>query len=553
MFYALEQMKDSYSNFDFELDGDVKNSIGRLIHRCKSLKELSQVHSHVIKLPHLLPNHRSFLTSRLLFCISPLSLSYACKIFSLIQNPTLFSYNAIIRANSTNPTHPSSSASLILYKQLLANGLLPDSITLPFVLKECSTRADLIAGRGVHAHGLKFGYESDVYVQNSLINLYSECGVSEDAHKVFDEMPNRDVVSWNSIIISSLRSGELDAALQLFSAMPERKNIITWNSMITGFVQGGRPKEALEIFRDMQVSVDTVYPDKVTLAGVLSACASLGAINLGRWVHHYIERTGTTCDMVLGTSLVDMYGKCGFIRKAFEVFLGMPEKDVLAWTAMISSYAMHGYGRDAIELYGRMEEAGVRPNAVTFVAILSACAHTGLIDEGRRYFQRMGKHGIEPRVEHYTCMVDILGRAGRFDEAEELIGRMPVSPDVFTWGALLGACRTHGNIRLGEKVARLLIEMEPENHVFYVVLCDLYGKSRRFEDRQRVRSWMNDRRVEKGAPGTSLIEVEGVVLEFSVKGSPEMEMEMPMERLKSVLETLDNEMKVDEKYIETLL
>ncbi|KAL7147533.1 hypothetical protein ABFS83_06G113900 [Erythranthe nasuta] len=531
---------------------NLKNCISRLIHNCKNLRELNQIHSHVIVSPNLSPNDRSFLVSRLIFYLctisdSTASLPYANKIFKFITHPSVFVYNAMIRANATKIKDPNSRESLFLYKEMLGSGLVPDCITLPFVLKECSNRFDGLMGRVIHAHAVGFGYEVDVYVQNALISLYSECGVLEDAMKVFDEMPHRDVVSWNSMIVGCLRGGELDTALRLFREMKERKNIITWNSVITGLVQGGRAKDALDIFHEMQTLADekgnTVGPDKVTVASTLSACASLGAVDQGKWVHSYLERSGLECDMVIGTALVDMYGKCGCIETALEVFCGMPVKDVLAWTAMISVLALHGYGDKAFEVFMEMEEAKVRPNAVTFVGLLSACAHSGLVQKGRWCFYKMkDRHFIEPQAQHYACMIDILGRAGLFAEAEELIRSMPMRPDVYVWGALLGACQLHGNVELGEKVARYLIDSEPNNHAFYIVLCDLYGKCGRFDDRKRIRGLMEEQGVRKSVPGSSMIEVDGVVYEFSVKGSSEM---MPLAALESVLMVLSNEMKIE--------
>ncbi|KAL3834556.1 hypothetical protein ACJIZ3_009292 [Penstemon smallii] len=528
----------------------IKNTLARLIHNCKNIKQLNQIHSHVITSPHLSPIDGSFLTSRLFFFLctvsnSHSSLHYANKIFNLIQKPSLFIYNAMIRANATKIKDPFSCQCLVLYKELLCNDLIPDSITFPFLLKECSKRVDGMTGRSIHAHVVMFGYEGDVYVQNALISLYSECGVLMDARKMFDEMSNRDVVSWNSIIVGCLRGGELDIALGLFQEMNERRNIITWNSVITGLVQGGRAKEALEVFHEMQVSNNNknmVRPDKITVANALSACASLGAIDHGRWVHSYLERSGIECDMVIGTALVDMYGKCGCIEKAFEVFKGMPDKDVLAWTAMISVIALHGYGNEAFELFQEMEAVGVRPNAVTFVGLLSACAHSGLVGKGRWCFDIMRRiHLIHPQVQHYACMVDILSRAGLFTEAEELIRSMPMRPDVFVWGALLGGCQLHGNVKLGEKVAQNLIELDPHNHAFYMNLCDLYAKASRFYDLKILRSLMKDLDIRKSVPGCSMIEVDGVVYEFSVNRSPEM----LMEALRSVLMGLTNEMKVE--------
>lgn len=246
------------------------------------------------------------------------------------------------------------------------------------------------------------------------------------------------------------------------------------------------------------------------------------------------------CDMVIGTALVDMYGKCGCVERAFEVFNGMPKKDVLAWTAMISAFALHGHGEEAFKLFANMEAVGVRPNSVTFVGLLSACAHAGLVEKGRWCFDTMRRvYGIEPQVQHYACMVDILARAGQFVEAEDLIRGMPMEPDVFVWGALLGGCQLHGNVELGEKIAENLICLEPQNHAFYINLCDVYAKAGRFDDLKRIRALMKDKEIRKPVPGCSMIEVDGIVHEFSMKGSPEVPI---MEAIKNVLMVLSLEM-----------
>ncbi|KAL6123315.1 hypothetical protein ACLB2K_075837 [Fragaria x ananassa] len=230
---------------------------------------------------------------------------------------------------------------------------------------------------------------------------------------------------------------------------------------------------------------------KITIASVLAACAHLGAVDHGAWVHGYLRRSGVESDVVIGTALVDMYGKCGCVGKAYEVFMEMPKKDTLAWTAMISVIALHGFGNEAFDLFEKMEAAGVGPNHVTFIIM-------------------------------YACMVDILSRAGLIEEAERLIRSMPLKPDVYVWGALLGGCQIHKQGEIGEKAAHRLLDMEPLNHAFYVNLCDIYAKTGRFNDVKTVQSLMKERGIKKEVAGCSMIEVDGVVLEFSVRGSPDI-------------------------------
>ncbi|KAJ0713971.1 putative tetratricopeptide-like helical domain superfamily [Helianthus annuus] len=526
-------------------------SITRLLSNCNNMKNLKQIHSQIITSPHLSQSDKLFLISRLIFFCALSdsgSLAYASRVFQTTHNPNLPIYNSMIRAYSSNFRHKDQNPqSLILYKQMLVNNIVPDGITIPFVLKECVNRLDFVVGRSVHAHSVKFGVQDDVYVGNSVIGLYVGCGVLECARKVFDEMSKRDVVSWNLIIGGCLRCGEVDVARELFVRMDER-NVISWNSVIAGMVQVGRAKEAVEFFHEMVVvsedDVVSVYPDKMTLASVVSACASLGWLKHGKWVHGYMLRNGIECDVVVKTALVDMYGKCGNVRLAERVFKDIRKKDVLAWTVMISVYALHGHGNEAFDLFDKMVACGVRPNSVTFGALLTACAHLGLVDRGRWYFNMMttNVYTIEPTVQHYACMVDILGRAGLFDEAERLITNMPMDPDVFVWGALLGACQMHGNVELGEKVAKHLIRLEPLNHAFYVALCDIQAKAGKFDDLGNTRVLMNERGIKKDTPGNSLIEVDGNFYEFSIKGSADI----MMEKIKSLLNQLSKEIKVDQ-------
>lgn len=531
------------------LKNTLKITISSLVQECKNMRELKQTHTHILTCPNLSNNDQHFLITRLLyFCaISDWgSLTYAANVFRLINNPNTSIYNIMIRAYATKingvDNTNSSCRSLILYKQMLCDGIAPDFLTFPFLVKECamSLKGDL--GRSIHAHAIKFGFDNDVFVGNSLISLYSVCGYLSCARKMFDEMSNRDVVSWNSMIIGYLRRGELDEALELFRRMKKR-NVITWNSIIVGFIQGGRPKEALEFFHEMQMVRDEIIrPDKITIASVLSACAYLGAIDHGKWVHGYLRRSGLECDVVIGTALVDMYGKCGCVEKAYEVFKDMPKRDTLAWTAMISVFALHGFCKEAFDLFEEMETLGVKPNHVTFVGLLSACAHSGLVEKGRWCFDMMRRaYSIEPQVYHYACMVDALARAGLFGEAEDLIRGMPMEPDVFVWGALLGGCQMHGNVELGERVAQYLIDLEPLNYAFYVNFCDVYAKANRFDDVKRIRALMKDKGVKKEVPGCSMIEVDGVVHEFSVRGSPDV----LMEEVVCILNGFSNMMKIE--------
>ncbi|XP_073220291.1 pentatricopeptide repeat-containing protein At2g20540-like [Cicer arietinum] len=525
----------------------LKNTLSRLIQQCKNLRQIKIIHTQILKSPTLHNNDQYHLITRLLFFCSFSnygSFTYANNVFHMINNPDLRVYNIMIRAYGCIEGGDETLyfKALMMYKQMLYKGIVPNNLTFPFLLKGCYrlSDGDFIV-QVIHAHVLKFGFLNDVFVGNSFISLYMKFGLLNNALKLFDEMFVRDVVTWNIMIVGCLRIGEIELALNLFRKM-NRRNIITWNSIITGLVQAGYAKESLEIFHEMQFLSDYfVKPDKITIASVLSACAQLGSIDHGRWMHAYLRKNSIECDVVIGTALVNMYGKCGNVQQAFEIFNDMPEKDVSAWTTMISVFALHGLGWKAFDCFLDMERAGVKPNHVTFVGLLSACAHSGLVEQGRRCFDLM-KHAylIEPQIYHYACMVDILSRARLFEESMILIQSMPMKPDVYVWGALLGGCQMHGNIELGEKVAHRLIDLEPHNHAFYMNLCDIYAKAGRFDAAKRIRNLMKERRIETKVPGCSMIEINGVVQEFSAGGS----FQLPMKELVLILDRLSNEMKI---------
>lgn len=345
--------------------------------------------------------------------------------------------------------------------------------------------------------------------------MYVNCRCLDDARRVFEKMPRRDVVSWTTLISGYSRWGLVDDAYEVFERMPER-NSVSWNAMIAAYVQSNRFREAFALFDRMRA--EKVELDKFVAASMLSACTGLGALEQGEWIYRYIERSGIELDSKLATTVIDMYCKCGCLEKAFEVFNGLPRKGISSWNCMIGGLAMHGRGEAAIDLFKKMEKENVTPDDITLVNVLNACAHAGLVDEGRHYFDYMTKsYGIEPKMEHFGCMVDLLGRAGLLKEGRNLIGEMPMSPDAGVLGALLGACKIHGDIDMGEKIGKQVIELEPQNSGRYILLANLFASVGRWDDVANVRKLMNDRGVNK-APGCSMIELEGVVSEFIAGG-----------------------------------
>lgn len=403
------------------------------------------------------------------------------------------------------------SRALSLYKQMLGNGLLPNNYTFSFVLRACVDVSALLAGLKFHSQIVRLGWESYDFVLNGLVHMYANFSCISSAQKLFDVSSNRDVVTWTAMINGYAKLGQMDVARNLFDEMPER-NVVSWSAMITNCAQVGMFKEALGLFNEMQLV--GLRPNHAGIVGALSACAFLGALDQGKWIHVYVDRNGMALDRVLGTALIDMYAKCGCIKNAHQVFDQMPDRDVFAWTCMISGLANHGHSEGAIELFIKMQNEGVRPNEVTFICVLSACSRVGLVEIGQRFFESMNEvYGIKPGVEHYGCLVDLLGRAGMFEEAKRVVTEMPMEPDSYVMGALLNACRMHGNVELGEKTLEGLMDRRLDQSGVHVLLSNMYASASRWEDVLKVRKGMEEKKVKK-VPGCSLIELDGMVVEF---------------------------------------
>ncbi|WVZ13125.1 hypothetical protein V8G54_017655 [Vigna mungo] len=477
---------------------------------CSSMAEAKQHHSLLLRLGLSTDNHA--VSGIFTFCSlsNHGNLNYALKLFTTLPNPDTFLYNTLFKAFSIshNP-----SLSLLFYSHMLQRSIAPNSFTFPSLIRTCKLQQEV---KQLHAHLLKFGFGADTFALNNLIHVYFAFGSLDDARRVFYTTPHPNVVSWTSLVSGYSQWGLVDEAFRVFELMPS-KNGVSWNAMIACFVKSNRFREAFDLFRRMRV--EEVEVDRFVAATMLSACTGVGALEQGKWIHGRVERNGILLDSKLGTTIVDMYCKCGCLDKAFRVFRGLEVKGVSSWNSMIGGFAMHGKGEDAIRLFKEMEQEGmVVPDDITFVNVLTACARSGLVEEGFYYFSYMvDVHGIEPTKEHYGCMVDLLARAGRLEEAKKVIDEMPMSPDAAVLGALLGACRIHGNLELGEEVGKRLIELDPGNSGRYVILGNIYASCGKWDEVAGVRKLMNDRGVKK-EPGFSMIEMEGVVNEFVAGG-----------------------------------
>ncbi|CAN4093056.1 unnamed protein product [Withania somnifera] len=428
-----------------------------------------------------------------------------------LWHPTIdsFTWNTLIRTAYVQRTPPPHTP-LSIFLRMRFHGIPLDYYTFPFLLQSIHSPPQLQLGQSIHSQALVYGFSSDPFVQTSVIRMYTACGDVDSARKMFEEMPQRDLPSWNSIINANVKAGLLSVARELFVKMPSR-NVVSWSSMLDGYVRWGRCDEAFQLFSKMR-GENVVMPNEYTMSILLAACEQMGSLEHGKWAHAYVYKLGIEINVVLGTSLIEMYAKCGSIDRARLVFENLgSKKDLTAWSAMISGLAMHGHGEDCLRLFSNMVDSGVRPDDIAFLGVLSACVHGGLVSQGKEMFERMSKEfGISPSVQHYGCMIDLYGRAGLIDEARNLMTTMAMEPDVLIWGALLSGARICGDIETCEIALNKIIHQDPTNSAAYILLSNVYAKIGRWKDARHIRDLMETKRVKK-VPGCSSIEVNAKV------------------------------------------
>ncbi|XP_059451404.1 pentatricopeptide repeat-containing protein At2g01510, mitochondrial-like [Corylus avellana] len=447
------------------------------LRKCTNLCAVKQAHAKAFACGIQHDTHLS--TKIAILYVSFHKVDAANSVFESIPNPCSYLWNYMIRGYATEGHF---GRSLGLYNEMMQKGLRPDNFAFPFVLKSCAGLSNLELGKLVHQHSVCCGCSNDRFVNVALVDMYAKCGEVETARLVFDKMTVRDLVSWTS--------------------------------MISGYGHNGYNSETLEFFDLMRGS--GVKANRVSLLSVLLACGSLGALRKGEWFHNYVIQTGFECDVLVVTALMDMYAKCGSLDLARSLFDEAAGKDAVCWSAMIACYGLHGDGRKAVDLFDEMVKTGVRPNHVTFTSVLSACSHSGLLEEGKRYFELMEEvFGIPPKLNHFSCMVDLLGRAGRLYEAKTLIENMPVKPDAIIWGSLLGACRVYRNLDLAERVADIIFQLDHFQSGYHVLLSNIYAAKSRWNKAEMVRNMMARRGANK-IQGFSLIEFDNTVHKFGV-------------------------------------
>nr|KYP66114.1 Pentatricopeptide repeat-containing protein At1g08070 family [Cajanus cajan] len=407
------------------------------------------------------------------------SLESARLLFDKIENKDAVSWSTMIRSYDRSGL---VDEALNLLRDMHVMGAKPSEIAMISITHVFAQLADLKLGKAMHAYVTRNGngFTLSLVLATAFIDMYGKCGDARSARSVFGSF--------------------------------KRKDLMMWSAMISAYAQNNCIDEAYDTF--VHMTGCGIRPNEITMVSLLMLCAKAGSLEMGKWIHSYIDKQGIKADMILITSLVDMYAKCGDIDAAHRLFDAALDRDVSMWNAMISGFAMHGHGESALELLEEMEALGVTPNDITFIGALHACSHSGMLKEGKRLFHKMvHEFGFAPKVEHYGCMVDLLGRAGLLDEAKELIVNMPMRPNMAVLGSLLAACKVHKNIKLGEWTAKQFLSLEPHKCGYNVLMSNIYASEKRWDDVAYIRRGMKDEGIAK-EPGVSSFEVNGSFHEF---------------------------------------
>lgn len=527
----------------------------------------------------------------------------AYKMFDRMPERDLVSWNTIVAGFAQNGF---AELALDLVTRMHEEGRRGDFITIVSILPAVANVGSLRIGKAVHGYAMRAGFDSIVNVSTALVDMYAKCGRVETSRLVFDGMKSRNVVSWNSMIAAYVEGGNPEEAMRIFQKMLDQgveptnvtimealhacadlgdlergifvhklldqlklgtdvsmtnslismyskckkvdraadifsklqgKTLVSWNAMILGYAQNGRVNEALNYFCKMRSK--NIKPDSFAMVSVIPALAELSVIRHAKWIHALVIRSCFEKNVFVMTALIDMYAKCGAVGTARALFDMMNERHVTTWNVMIDGYGTHGLGKAAVELFNKMLEGPTKPNDITFLCAISACSHSGLVEEGIHYFTSLKKdYGIEPVMDHYGAMVDLLGRAGRLNEAWDFIQKMPIEPGITVFGAMLGACKIHKNVELGEKAANRLFELDPDEGGYHVLLANIYAAASLWDKLAKVRTIMEKKGLQK-TPGCSLVELKNEVHSF-YSGSTK---HPQSKRIYTFLETLIDEIK----------
>lgn len=485
-----------------------------LTQKFKTLNQLKVIHANLLKLPFS-ANTASItpLLSDAAASTNTDLFSYACVIFQNLRSRTTFQYNTMIRGylQFNQPIQ-----AILCYKDMMKDGLIKNNYTFTPLVKACSMVSQEFGhvGLSVHAHVVKLGLGSDLFIASALIELYASNLDMGTAEELFEEIPVRDIVLWTTMINNYGKMGDTEKARVLFDKMPER-NVISWSAIITAYSRKSDFSEVLSLYKRMEDS--GLKPNESILVSAVTACAHLGALAQGLWIHSYAEKCRYVSNPILATALVDMYSKCGRVELALTVFEGIQDKDSQAWNSIISGVALNGDVSKALELFNDMVHSNTQPTDATFVAVLTACTHANIVFEGIYLFESMSRDfNIEPKIEHYACVVDLLARSGGIEKAERFIDEnihRIGEGDAYIWGALLGACRIHGRVDFGDRLWRKLTDSRISDHGIHVLAYNMYREAGWESEARSVRRRIETKEMKKN-PGCSAIEVDGTVEEF---------------------------------------
>lgn len=467
---------------------------------CNQLKESQRIHGRAIKLGTTILEPDivcSYSASKALWD--------ACKLFDEVPNWDVVSATATIGCFARYHHHEEA---IYFFSRMLALNIKPNQFSFGTVIPSATALQDLNSGRQLHACAIKMGLESNVFVGSAVVDFYAKLTSINEAQKAFEDTHEPNVVSYTTLIRGYLKKERFDDALALFRRMPER-NVVSWNAMISGYSQMGYNEEAVNLF--VVMLREGTLPNERTFPCAISAVANIAALGMGRSFHGSAVKFLGKFDVFIGNSLVSFYAKCGSMEESLLVFNTLPKKNIVSWNALICGYANHGRGMEAIYFFEKMQDTGLRPNSVTLLGLLLACNHSGLVDKGYSYFNKARVE--EPGLltpEHHACMVDLLSRSGRFKEAEKFLHELPFVPGIGFWKALLGGCRIHSNMELGELAARKILALDPEDVSSYVMLSNAHSAAGRWQSVSMIRKEMREKRM-KGVPGSSWIEIRSKV------------------------------------------
>ncbi|XP_022875458.1 pentatricopeptide repeat-containing protein At1g31920 [Olea europaea var. sylvestris] len=468
------------NGLEIESDSKREQDCIFLLKKCTSVEELKQVHAQILKLGLFC---KSFCASNLVSTCALSewgSMDYACSIFKHRDDPDSFDFNTMIRGHIK---HMNLEQALFTYLEMLHSGIEPDNFTYPALLKACTRLSAVDQGMQIHGQIFKLGFVDDVFVQNSLINMYGKCGDIKRSCVVFEQMED------------------------------SRKTIASWSSVISAYASTGMWSECLRLFGEMNEI--GLRAEESILVNVLCACTHLGALDLAMCTHGYLLRNLTGLNVIVETTLIDVYMKCGFPDRGLLLFEKMSERNQMSHSVVISGLAIHGRAQEAFKIFEQMIEQGLKPDDVIYVGVLSACNHAGLVQEGFKYFDKLRfEHRIQPTIQHFGCMVDLMGRAGMIDEAIELIRSMPMEPNDVLWRSLLSSCKIHQNVELGEFAAKNLFQLNSRNASDYILISNMYAKAQRWHDVSMTRTEMANKGLINQVPGYSLVEVKKKMYKF---------------------------------------